>query len=317
MAVALVIVLFSPFSQGDDQGAEGADYLIPRTSPEDFPVIKIPTPQTPVVFYHLRKCGGTSLRRVLYSSAKEAGVLDASIHIPCFPNRSPCDIYDIQSDYGETQSIALLGGHFFWGSQERLLPFKFQSPAVQGESDYSPPRNIPWQCITLIRDPFERVISCFYYRLYKRIGKLLHELHPEVLRWILLRERDDHGHTCSNEMLRIFTGMIEEWTINVPGDWSVGVLSHLFARAANNMGRCIILDLDNMDENVELLHYWSPWIDMSQIDHSNANRRKPEESLPPQIMEVIRETNAAEMRMYELAKQFRATQLEYVRGAAG
>jgi hypothetical protein len=310
----------------------------PRTQPEDIPVIKLPTPETPVVFFHPRKSGGSSLRTLLYNRAVEAGVPKQQIVIPCVgkPKR-PCDAYDLNSAYTTTQQYALVGGHFFWGAQERLVPFRgldwehyagdkqksvsavppaalAATEAIRNGDDLMPATGVSWQCITILREPVSRAVSCYYFRHKRRKGsKTLGDLDPEELRSIMLYGRDTYGHTCSNEMARIFTGFPLEWEVSQPGDWSEGFHAALLHRAANNMGRCILLDLDDMPGNEELLDYWAPWIAWRGMGHEKLNKSKPDEEFTPEQLEVLRDTNGADLALYEYAKEFRKRQLEFVR----
>ena len=100
-----------------------------------------------VVFVHMEKCGGGSVRRLLFEAAKRAKV---TMHIPCFT--APCSAH-----------LAAL-------PPEDLARFKDLRPQLV--ADHSPylftnhafdlPVSATWH-FTLLRDPIARLVSHFAY----------------------------------------------------------------------------------------------------------------------------------------------------------
>jgi hypothetical protein len=304
----------------------------PRANPSSIPIISVPSNKTPVVFFHPRKSGGSSIRTLLLDRALRVGVPERDILLPCTGHpKSKCDVYTINNKYSHTKRYALIGGHLFWGAQQRLAPFEGMNwhayahrrgedlvpPAALaatetlGSGDFLPDRDVAWQCITIIREPLSRATSCYYYR-HKGL-KPMSSLAPTELQEIMLYGRDEFGHTCSNEMARIFCGIQEEWIVSQPGPWSEGFHAALLHRAATNMGRCIILDLEDMEGNQELLSHWAPWIVLSGLGHEKKNVRYPHEELKPELQQALSDANGADIRLYKYAQGFRREQLDYVR----
>ena len=99
----------------------------------------------PVVFIHVPKCGGSSVRRLLQSTFNESVIL----HYRDEPNKlNPPPISLQQAEYTINKfGCCVIYGHF-------------NSKRGFGIQD-----NVPWaqQFITILRDPFEQYVSAFKY----------------------------------------------------------------------------------------------------------------------------------------------------------
>ena len=111
-----------------------------------------PTRRSPFIFYHPRKCGGSSFRRHLAASAAAAGVPDAEVLLPGLNGMHPF-IYttDLYFSRKHMRNVAVLGMHTEWGVHRRVGALQ---PLVSDDV----------ACATMIRHPVDRVVSCFYHR---------------------------------------------------------------------------------------------------------------------------------------------------------
>jgi hypothetical protein len=96
--------------------------------------------ESPLVFLHLPKVGGTSIRDALWMSAQEKGLN------MCADLSLPHKIMDSKS-YQPARTCDILFGHLFYGV--------FGSYNAEQNPVYS----------VVLRDPIERVLSLYYYVL--------------------------------------------------------------------------------------------------------------------------------------------------------
>jgi hypothetical protein len=140
--------------------------------------------KNPLIFYHQRKGGGSSIRQTIASVAKSAKFAS---HIPCASN-VPCDYYTIP----KSPVYAAYGGHYTW--PQRLN--------IENLTDSI-------TCVTNFREPVSRIVSCLYYRHMKIIGNnCINSLSLKALEELLWR-RDSYGSSCLNEPFRILSGMVK------------------------------------------------------------------------------------------------------------
>ena len=90
----------------------------------------------PLIFFHQRKAGGTSIRDSLYKVSKHNKL---SNYIVCFSKHvHDCDMYELPV----TQLYSIYGGHFHWNSLRYLNRFH-----LSNGSDFN------FSCITNFREP--------------------------------------------------------------------------------------------------------------------------------------------------------------------
>lgn len=153
-----------------------------------------PSASSPFIFFHARKCAGTSLRAHIATSALASGLPPQQVLVPgAHPVR-----YDVYTPSvltpAEASRIAVAGFHISWGRdgflgvQQPVAPSRHRS------------------CVTVLRDPIDRVVSCYYHRFFYGIQPQRHmwEWAPAELIHILIHFVDQWGDGCLNELLRIF-----------------------------------------------------------------------------------------------------------------
>lgn len=114
------------------------------------PVATNLTINSPLIFHHQRKAGGTSLRTVLIRTALEAGL---PVWEPCY--NGSCDSYTWGSAHA-----AVYAGHFPWGVRRELSRFGWYD---SGTHSWRTPEQLA-SCVTLFREPVARLESAYYYR---------------------------------------------------------------------------------------------------------------------------------------------------------
>ena len=125
----------------------------------------------PFIFFHQRKAGGQSLRGTLVDAAKK---MHAPYFLPCF-NKVHCDTYH----WPDGERYAIYGGHIQWGTQKMIVeisnqkysPMKSEQVRSQQRQDLQMERSsrhsrkaLDFSCITNIREPVSRIVSCIYFR---------------------------------------------------------------------------------------------------------------------------------------------------------
>ena len=89
----------------------------------------------PLIFFHQRKAGGTSIRDSLFEVSKQNNL---SHYIVCYTERHNCDVFELPVK----KLFAIYGGHFHWNSLRYLNRFR---PSNGSDFNFS--------CITNFREP--------------------------------------------------------------------------------------------------------------------------------------------------------------------
>jgi hypothetical protein len=76
------------------------------------------SPDSPFVFLHNRKCGGSTMRQALVSAAE---LHNLTAIIPCFPPINDCYRYNLRNIALEVLNrVSIAGGHLSWDAMEDL-----------------------------------------------------------------------------------------------------------------------------------------------------------------------------------------------------
>jgi hypothetical protein len=156
--------------------------------------IKVISPNEPLIFFYQRKSGGTSIRTQLRVAAAAANL---TCYVPCQAG-VPCEVYSFPPDRND---ISIYTGHFNWGVQNVLERF--------GRG-----RRRQYSCMTNMREPISRIISCLNFRFRNKMRKrCIEDLSLEQLQELLQRP-DNMGHSCLNEPFRALSGVLDEEIID-------------------------------------------------------------------------------------------------------
>lgn len=156
------------------------------------PDVKVPR----LMFYHIPKTGGLYVYNALGSALMLLSNLTKASH-PSFPGFEVARI-DAREEMERVKSLALVGTH---------LPYGWHL-------DYK--TNPPFQLFTLLRDPFERVLSNYTYNCMRGDKK------PQAVEFLEFAARSENCDT----MMRHFCGGMPDSRLDVAQ--AVGILERDF-----------------------------------------------------------------------------------------
>lgn len=156
------------------------------------PDVKVPR----LMFYHIPKTGGLYVYNALGSALMLLSNLTKASH-PSFPGFEVARI-DAREEMERVKSLSLVGTH---------LPYGWHL-------DYK--TNPPFQLFTLLRDPFERVLSNYTYNCMRGDKK------PQAAEFLEFAARSENCDT----MVRHFCGGAPDSRLDVAQ--AVGILEHDF-----------------------------------------------------------------------------------------
>lgn len=207
--------------------------------------------QNPVIFFHQRKAGGTSMREALHVAGQS---LNMTTYLPCYDGID-CDVYTIGRHVAD-----IYGGHFMYGELKHLLRRAPLDPL--GRS----PQTHRYTCFTIFREPIERLESCYYFRYFRDGGvdrlheayRCMNDVPNEILANILVNTVDIYGDNCLNEPFRIFSGIYDSEQLS---EWAEDVRSQAFVTilrsTLQNLANCIVVVL-NDHSSYEAAEQWMP-----------------------------------------------------------
>ena len=302
------------------------------------------------IFYHLRKCGGSTLRGQIMGAVRglnaqrnevdggkdgAAAAKEVVAVVPCDDGQSPCDMYYLDRqrvDVARLESIAVVAGHFPLGeAQVSLNSHRWRKGPL---SESGAPEGLDvfnnLHCLTQVRDPVARTMSCINFRfmqggwlpdLLKSRGDALaiSSLTPEEMDLLLREGVDEFGNGCSNEGLRMLSGVADEDLINkLTFDHPMAEL--LLEMAKHNMQRCVVLLAEDNDAKWRALDHWHPWIGLgtpsaegrSKVVNQQSYAEKDPAAWNAALVSVIERRNQVDIELYEHAREIVAKQEAYL-----
>ncbi len=311
-------------------GMEEANVWLPWTPP----IQQMPSPQNAFVFFHLRKCGGSTVRALLERSLQMHNFPANTYVIPCHTH--DCRTYDIpyvpllteeyevrtNNSYtfkyyinnirtappqSEMVSVA---GHFTWASVMLAL-----GRANQNQSTFDNLGKIPFSCLTVLRHPVDRVISCYYFRYFNKrnVTRHMNEYTPDELRDILTNWHSMHMEGCNNEVLRIFGGLQEESIVNSLSN-SDALGPFLYYNSLRHMSKCVVGLLHRWGDTIRVINHWYPWFQARHlVTNQNAYQKQDVLDDRPDLVAVIEELNYWDLKLYNHAVNMFEKQLRKLR----
>lgn len=275
-----------------------------------------PTPSRPFVFFHQRKTGGSSIRKMLVESAKG---YDLTFRVQCFGGVH-CNSYDVPLNLGLS---AVYGGHLYFPSAVKAIHQQTVRSAsfrpVQ-EDDYG------FDCLTIFREPVSRVQSCWNYR-FPPAARAFNSYGVEEIRRMLPLGMSFYDEGCNNEPLRILSDSgRSEQKVNVltsnltdaavfdpKSGWAFDAVGTL-ARTFEHMETCVIGVLERCEETEKVIAFYFPWFDRFSCSvHLNVNsKHKPASDLHPDVVDEVKRQNALEVLAYETANAMLDAQLRII-----
>lgn len=216
-------------------------------------------PDRPLVFLHLPKTAGMTLRGILetvYAGHAIEFLSNFGGELRAFAER-PID---------ERRSVALLAGHISWGAQAAL-------PGAR--------------TITVLRDPVERMISVYHYN--KRAPNALH--HEAINRDNLsLRDAVESGLLRGEGSLQ--AAMLAGPRVREPRAILEAAKRNLRACAAFGL-------VERFDESVDYLSRELHWPTVAYESRNVSPGRPKSEQLEPDLVEAIRRESVLDAALYE------------------
>ena len=260
-----------------------------RTRHESLPLIQpFLSIGRPIIFFHQRKCGGSSVRLLLRRAAK---TLNISSFIPCHDGIS-CDTYTMGS-----HKAVVYAGHFPWGVQKEF----------QRHASGIAPNKTHFSCITMFRDPIARIISCYYYRFVNelKIGEKYNSCIGNIsvlqLKNVLINGRTKYGLSCLNEPFRIMSGILDEDIVHNVHNLPYSIRSNALQTALRNVQSCIPLFLSRQVDNAIIMKHWIPSLNWTHIPSINKGFTWQQCKIPVGHLSLLKELTSLEHVLFTAA----------------
>lgn len=268
-----------PAGAGERPSSAQASQLVPaRTSAAR--VDLTPSGDGTLIFIHIPKSGGTSLRSAL------AKVYRSQERAYLYP---PTDLAGAETPEAfaarpeaERRRVRLVIGHLHYGVHA----------SIPG----------PWRYVTMLRDPIDRVISLYYHFLS------------------LPRVRSDSRAAMERTLMTRSQVSLEEWVFGLRRlQVDNGMVRALAGRQGVPFGRCredlLVQALENIERDFEVLLLSEEMADSAAllariigrpippVGHKNTNpRRRQAHEIDPAVRERIVELNGLDVRLYGIAQ---------------
>eukprot|EP01102_Stenamoeba_stenopodia_P007765 TRINITY_DN2187_c0_g1_i2.p1 TRINITY_DN2187_c0_g1~~TRINITY_DN2187_c0_g1_i2.p1 ORF type:complete len:344 (-),score=32.30 TRINITY_DN2187_c0_g1_i2:48-1079(-) len=282
------------------------NWTLPETLPYPPVLRNLTSTESIFAFIHLRKCGGSTIRAFLWRDFYLAGLNEEnSICIfPCL-GKLWCETTTSYywKDYIEnklTLPVHLIG-HF---------------PFTEVETVHKARPSAQVHCLSMLRLPEERFVSCLYYRTWEqRNAQNISNFTPSTLETFTEEFRDIHGYGCSNELLRMFGDEMDEFVLNHLNLHLYDRGVRLMETAKRNMEKCIFLVPGRDEENDAIARHWFPTLPgLTQSRHKAFNmRKKPtDEEISTEMADTIFLLAQLETILYNYGVQLHDRQYSYV-----
>jgi hypothetical protein len=224
-----------------------------------------------ILYLHIPKAAGTTLSVILEERLKETGrVLNL---------RDTRKAVEELTGLPQAQrdQLQLVRGHFPYGIHECLRQ--------------------PYEYITILRDPVERLISHYYYVLRKPI----HYLYPRVTSEKMgLKE-----YALGRLSRELDNGQVRQISGNFYRDPRGQCSRDLLDQAKENLrDRFAVVGLaERFDETVLLLSQKFGWKDLFYVRQNVTRDRPRREQLPADVLEAIKAASSLDLELYAFATE--------------
>jgi len=288
--------------------------------------LKTPMQWRPFVYFHTRKCGGSSVRSIVYEMAQRANITDNNLWIPCFGHR-PCVPFSLPDP---KQDAVIYGGHLnFMHMTNIMREVKERQNLLQetGTLSLENGENVTYHkledsypvfdCVTTIRPTVKRVVSCWNYRFNlpnKPKGFPLlprsNELEPQDFANLLPKAYDQYGGGCNNEMARVFGSSVDETHINTLSPSDPRFVQEL-DNIASRISKCFILRVDRCEDSNKIIEHFIPWMRGTDMCSRHANSKgQSSDEVSEEAGAVILEQNYIDELIFNLGEDLFEKQLE-------
>jgi len=216
---------------------------------------------------------------------------------PCY-NHLGCNSYTTEDILPEVTNYpdlpVKLVGHYSISEVERVLEAR---PSAQ------------LTCLTQLREPIIRTLSCLYYRTKEkgRARLAFTYVNIDLFTDALKNFKDMYGHGCNNEILRMFAGDVDEETLSTL-DPTSQLANDLVEKAKRNMEKCVVLLSSQAESNEAILNHWFPSMSALRegINSTRMNTLSTVEKLEmidPWYLRVVMVLNELDGILYEYGVQ--------------
>ena len=300
--------------------------------------LELPSVSNPFVFFHLRKCGGSSFRTSIAAAANQHNL---TFVIPCQEragggdrnvmllaagtnHRRSCHTYHLDvvagmvRSYRTVKELSIVAGHFYYDSLSFLLSnppqikmgssaLSKKSPTLLTSTTSSQLNNYnnygPFSCIVMVRDQIEQFLSCYKERFEPHLHKKVLDLSPGELEEALESNTEPHmPHGCSNEIARWLSPAWSDMHAN-RGWLSLEEIDETKRRLTG----CTITNIVHRhNDTMRIIAYWHPWLTGHYHGVNSGHRAKAKnhavlKALSPEAMALIRRHNALDLELYKFA----------------
>ena len=223
-----------------------------------------------LLFLHLPKTGGISLRSVIFSNYPPSVIYQIE---PSSPVRSIRHLKSLPKK--DLARLRVITGHTLWGVHRILSQ--------------------PFVYLTMLREPVERVLSLYSYvrsspthRLYKEANALGISL-QDFLRWDKVR------HEVENQQTKLLAG---RWSVNVT------CTDELLEMAKNHLEKYMAVGLtERFADSLSLFAHVFGWRNVSVVRANVTAKRLRREDIDEDTLQFIAELNRCDMELYRLAQR--------------
>ena len=224
------------------------------------------------VFFHLRKCGGTTLRNAIHAALNESMDIAGQQWIPCLD--SPCVPYSIPPTGKSVYASHLSFTNMLATTREAETQRKNMDKLLLSDG-----RNYTYNslqdgfkgCLTNLRGTVSRVISCWNYRMMKFGMPPASELTARDWDTLLPKVYDEFNNGCNNEIFRAFGSPSQDETLVNTINYAHPSFSFELNRAAHRLSTCVVVIPDRCNESNAVLSHFIPWLENFDLCREKLN----------------------------------------------
>lgn len=285
---------------------------IPTLMETKIPMEQPPTAKKPFVFFHLRKAGGSTWRKLLFDAAKK---LDLTKWVSC---EFPTSCRDYILPVVEEKNRAIYAGHLYFADVQNQLSFNGRPWTMHTVADQH-----PFQCLVSLRPTVERVVSCWNFRFSQKFKKIQPASNLTAEQWQteLANMYTSEKEGCNNEYLRVFGDIADEVRVNTLTSSKLNPTQCAVARTeldiiTSRLSHCIITINGRYKENLAIIQHYAPWLAPFFEEKGKkkimAGKIKENKTLLPGAEEAILSQNRLDEYVYQYGLKVYEKQLEEI-----
>ncbi|KAL9181000.1 hypothetical protein ACHAXT_009805 [Thalassiosira profunda] len=288
-----------------------------------------PTTQSPFAFFHVRKAGGLTLRKIINAELDNQGG-NITRWIPC--NDPPDCVPYSMPPYERKAVYASHVNYMELVSALREDVIDHDDPSLYEQKTLANGKVVDvhllgqesekFDCITTLRPTVSRVVSCWNYRFVQQHGQGSFTMPPaEELRsqdWtnLLPNQYDGISNGCNNEIYRIFGGSSsdERYVNTITANHPAFLFE--FNRTAQHLASCVVLMTGRCEESTKVLSHFMPWlgdgVDLCRVHENESLVERTKKQLQEGAEDAILEQNQMDELLFQLGTAIFEKQLQVV-----